>query len=637
MEVEEDLVETKDISANEFYEKLEERNKETIESFTQGKKSKKKGYITLKDLLIKFIKAPTPIKDVELIDIKLASKGKEDEIFLEQDFIAEHIRRGESLFYNKSENTYDYARIGLPKFFDYKKKFEDTKDDEKLKERVLGKLLEVAENHKNKENLKFYAYLTTKVNGENFQVSYNTKYDCWIIASKNVSLAIRNKEDLEFYKNENNFKGYFENDNSSGNKIMSEKENKIQEKKAKKEEKKKKKKDRIERRKKGKEDDKKEDDENEEEEKEEKEEKEENEEKNVINEEKKSDKKNKGKNIILERYTYAIDFAETWLKILQEKIINNTNTELINEFKKELGNHTLIGESVGDKRREHILVYKERDIIFYGIVNNNKLLSEKCVPLSESFKLFKKYNLSFAEISPSQKYNTLEELFTYINEQFDIIFDKSLQESGEGNVVYFSCDINGKESIKGLGKLKTFEYRFLRKIREKCRGVPPMPDRDEIEKDIKQKFDAVQRKKDKKKKGKIETDEDREKEIIRLNKKVDAEIKEKNEEREKKIKSLLKKTKHETNNLIAEVPKSKYSLDKVLLNKCFDFAEYIINYRAKDGTNYFDVFASFIEIMKQKFNTKAEINDLLISEIKKRFEGLISNKESNEENEDQKE
>ena len=237
---------------------------------------------------------------------------------------------------------------------------------------------------------------------------------------------------------------------------MSEKEKKIQEKKAKKEEKKKKKKDRIERRKKGKEDDKKEDDENEEEEKEEKEEKEENEEKNVLNEEKKSDKKNKGKNIILERYTYAIDFAETWLKILQEKIINNANTELINEFKKELGNHTLIGESVGDKRREHILVYKERDIIFYGIVNNNKLLSEKCVPLSESFKLFKKYNLSFAEISPSQKYNTLEELFTFINEQFDIIFDKSLQESGEGNVVYFSCDINGKESIKGLGKLKTF-------------------------------------------------------------------------------------------------------------------------------------------------------------------------------------
>ena len=629
MEIENDNKETNVITANELYNRLEARNKETIDSFEDPKK-KKKGYLKLKDLLIKFNKAPTPIKDVELIDIKLGSKIKEDDIFLHEDFIAEYIRRGESLFYNKSENTYDYARIGLPKFFDYKKKYEETESDKKLKERVLGQILKIAGQSKNPENLKFYAYLTTKVNGENFQVSYNTKYDCWIIASKNVSLAIRNKEDLEFYKKEENFKGYFNDDESGKKAIISEKEKKMQEKKAKKEEKKKKKKERLERRKKGKEEDKKEEDENEEEEKEEKNE--------IKEEEKEKDKKDtaKKKNI-LERYTFAIDFAETWLKIVQEKIINNTNKDLINEFKKELGNCTLIGESVGDKKREHILVYKERDIIFYGIVNNNKLLSQKCLPLSESFNLFKKYNLSYTEYAPSQKYNTLEELFNYINEQFDVIFDKSLQESGEGNVVYFSCDIDGKESIQGLGKLKTFEYRFFRKIREKCKAIPAMPDRESIEKDIKKKFDATQRKKDKKKKGKNETDEDKEKEIIKLNKKVDAEIKEKNEEREKKVNSLLHRIKIETNDLLKEVPKSKYNLDKTLINKYFNFGEYVINYRIKDGTNYFDVFASFIEIMKEKFNAKAEINDLLISEIKKRFEGLISNKETNEENEDQKE
>ena len=629
MEIENDNNETNVITANELYNRLEARNKETIDSFEDPKK-KKKGYLKLKDLLIKFNKAPTPIKDVELIDIKLGSKIKEDDIFLHEDFIAEYIRRGESLFYNKSENTYDYARIGLPKFFDYKKKYEETESDKKLKERVLGQILKIAGQSKNPENLKFYAYLTTKVNGENFQVSYNTKYDCWIIASKNVSLAIRNKEDLEFYKKEENFKGYFNDDESGKKQIISEKEKKMQEKKAKKEEKKKKKKERLERRKKGKEEDKKDEDENEEEEKEEKNE--------IKEEEKEKDKKDtaKKKNI-LERYTFAIDFAETWLKIVQEKIINNTNKDLINEFKKELGNCTLIGESVGDKKREHILVYKERDIIFYGIVNNNKLLSQKCLPLSESFNLFKKYNLSYTEYAPSQKYNTLEELFNYINEQFDVIFDKSLQESGEGNVVYFSCDIDGKESIQGLGKLKTFEYRFFRKIREKCKAIPAMPDRESIEKDIKKKFDATQRKKDKKKKGKNETDEDKEKEIIKLNKKVDAEIKEKNEEREKKVNSLLHRIKIETNDLLKEVPKSKYNLDKTLINKYFNFGEYVINYRIKDGTNYFDVFASFIEIMKEKFNAKAEINDLLISEIKKRFEGLISNKETNEENEDQKE
>ena len=292
-----------------------------------------------------------------------------------------------------------------------------------------------------------------------------------------------------------------------------------------------------------------------------------------------------------------------------------------------MGNHTLIGESVGDKKREHILVYKERDIIFYGIVNNQKLLSQYCLPLSKSFDLFKKYNLSFTEIFPSQKYKTLEELFTYLNEQYDVIFDKSLQESGEGNVVYLSCDIKGNESIKGLAKLKTFEYRFLRKIREKCKIVPPKVDRDKIEQENKTKFNENKKKKEKKK-GKKEINENEEKEALkRMYKRIDNEEKEKNEERDKKIKNVINKMTKETQDLLKEVPKSKYNLDKFLLNEYLEFGEYIINYRAKDDTNYFDVFASYIEIMKEKFNSKAEINDLLINEIKKKFEGQISNKE----------
>ena len=371
-----------DITANELYEKLESWNKDIKKSVDENKKHKKYS-LKPKDLLIKFNRMPTPIKDLELIDIKLGSKIYEDEIFLEKDFIAENLRRGESLFYNKSEDSYDYARLGLPKFFDYQKSFLDIGTENKLKERVLGKIIEVSKNEK---NVKYFVYLTTKVNGENFQVSYNSKYDCWVIASKNVSIAIRNKEDIEFYKNEKNFEEYYQGD--SRIETMSEKEKKIKEKKDKKMEKKKKKLERIERRKKGKNEEN--NNENEEDEKDDNNE-------NEINEEEKNDKmdikKSKGLKAMLERFTYALEFAETWLKILQERIINNSNADLINEFKKELGDHTLIGESVGDKKREHILVYKERDIIFYGIVNNKKLLSENCLPLSNSFDLFKKYNL----------------------------------------------------------------------------------------------------------------------------------------------------------------------------------------------------------------------------------------------------
>jgi hypothetical protein len=234
MEIENE--ENYDITAKQLYDRLESWNKDIKDSFAEGKKGKKT-YLKVKDLLIKFNKMPTPIKDVELIDIKLGSKIKEDDIFLEKDFIAENLRRGESLFYNKSENTYDYARLGLPKFFDYQKQYRDTENDKRLKNRVLGKIIEINEEKK-KENLKFFAYLTTKVNGENFQLSYNTKYNCWVIASKNVSLAIRNKEDIEFYKNKNNFKEYLREENTPDAHIIDEKEKR---KKEKKQEKKKKK------------------------------------------------------------------------------------------------------------------------------------------------------------------------------------------------------------------------------------------------------------------------------------------------------------------------------------------------------------------------------------------------------------
>ena len=351
-------------------------------------------------------------------------------------------------------------------------------------------------------------------------------------------------------------------------------------------------------------------------------------------------KKSKGLKEMLKRFTFSLEFAEIWLKILQEKIINNSNSDLINEFKKELGDHTLIGESVGDKKREHILVYKERDVIFYGIVNNKKLLSENCLPLSNGFDLFKKYNLSYTEISPSQKFDSLEDLCIYINEQFDVIFDKSLQESGEGNVIYLSCEIDGKEYVKGLGKLKTFEYRFLRKVREKCKTVPPPVDRSKIELEIKKKFNELKKKKEKKKKDKDnEKAEDEEKEMIeKMNKKIENEIKEKNQDRDKRINNIINKMKNESKDLLNEVPKSKFNNDKDLLKEYYDFGEYLINYRAKDLTNYFDVFASFIEIMKEKFKLKVEINDSLINEIRKKFEGLISDNDFKEEgDEDAKE
>ena len=115
-------------------------------------------------------------------------------------------------------------------------------------------------------------------------------------------------------------------------------------------------------------------------------------------------------------------------------------------------------------------------------------------------------------------------------------------------------------------------------------------------------------------------------------------MKEKNQERDKRINAIINKMKSESKTLLNEVPKSKFNTDKNLLQEYYDFGEYLINYRAKDLTNYFDVFASFIEIMKEKFKAKVEINDSLINEIRKKFEGLIPDNDfKEEEDEDDKE
>jgi hypothetical protein len=275
-------------------------------------------------------------------------------------------------------------------------------------------------------------------------------------------------------------------------------------------------------------------------------------------------------------------------------------------------------------------------------VNNKKLLSENCLPLSRSFDLFKKYNLSYTEIQPSEKYNSLNDLFSYINTQYDVIFDKSLQESGEGNVVYFACEINNVESIQNLGKLKTFEYRFLRKIREKCKAVPPCVDRGKIEKEEMIRINKKNKKKEKKNKKNEDTNKDKneiveQKEQFRINKNIENEMNKLNQERDKKIQNLIKKIKSESILLLNEVPNSKYNTDKILQAKCFNFSEYIMNYRALDDTNYFDVFASFIEIMKEKFEKNDEINEEMIKEIKKKFEGLINENINNENNENEEE
>ena len=351
----------------------------------KGKYQHKKGKHKKDSKIFIGIESPTPIPNLHLLDIKLASKHEEDKYYLKNDNVYKYLRRGNCLTYNIETGKKGIGRIGLIKFFDYRKNFSSNLDEER---RVLEKVKE--------SEMPLSVYLTEKANGENFQVSFNPIYNCWIIGSKNVTIACRDKKDIEFYTNQDNFKSKnftpLIKDFIRGNNT-------------------------FERR----------------------------------------------------RYEYVLDFGKTWFEILDKLFKTSEDLE---EFKKVIANHSFIGENVGDKTHQHIKVYNEKDIIFYSIVNHLTYDSEICLPLSKSFEIFKKFGFTSVPIDKSEIFKNFDELKPYLDKKYDEILLKTIKESGEGNVIYFvENDKNGDEKIISVAKLKTFEYRFYRKIREKIKII----------------------------------------------------------------------------------------------------------------------------------------------------------------------
>ena len=150
-----------------------------------------------------------------------------------------------------------------------------------------------------------------------------------------------------------------------------------------------------------------------------------------------------------------------------------------------------------------------------------------------------------------------------------------MEESGEGAVIYFVTSeiINDleKETIRGFGKIKTFEYRILRKIREKCKFI----------------F------------------QEQENKIINP---------------KEKINNLLNLTLKETITLLNDYPNSKYYSNKQILLDWINFANKFYFYWYIDGYDYYHIFATFIDKMKKLFfnsNKFMEINEKLIKEVRK--------------------
>ena len=180
--------------------------------------------------------------------------------------------------------------------------------------------------------------------------------------------------------------------------------------------------------------------------------------------------------------------AEEWFRVISE-----WPESKLNKFKNEVKGLTLIGDYTGNPNCQHLLRYEKVSIQFFAVVENSS--SGVCMPPLGALTLFKKYNLDHVKFEKLGSYSELHQLYLDLSCLFKEVSEGSLETIGEGVVLYFVKNSEPKKTFElenkllhtnedcsntyfktefsrqqvvSMCKVKTVEYKLLRKIRDKC-------------------------------------------------------------------------------------------------------------------------------------------------------------------------
>jgi hypothetical protein len=167
------------------------------------------------------------------------------------------------------------------------------------------------------------------------------------------------------------------------------------------------------------------------------------------------------------RFEFSKLIAYKWFEILEKK-----SPEEVKALKDDMINKNLIGEYCGNQNYQHLIKYEICDIIFYAIVELDS--ENSCLAPNEALEFFKKHKLSCVECKISKGINSRTVFFQELKKIYEMINTSSIEEQGEGCVLYFVSESSADSSISNqtlsLCKLKTLEYRLFRKLREKLKN-----------------------------------------------------------------------------------------------------------------------------------------------------------------------
>ena len=173
------------------------------------------------------------------------------------------------------------------------------------------------------------------------------------------------------------------------------------------------------------------------------------------------------------RYSFAYKIGQCWFDILE-----NFKKEEINKIKEYLNGKTFVGEYVGNQYHQHLIRYMKHTILFFGIVINDSC--DSSIPVLEAFEKFKEFKLDVVPYEYSGIAESFDELCTKLKKLYVRIAESSIIDEEEGSVIYLSRtyasrfdsdkEYRKEDKVLSLCKLKTWEYRVYRKLREKIKN-----------------------------------------------------------------------------------------------------------------------------------------------------------------------
>lgn len=93
------------------------------------------------------------------------------------------------------------------------------------------------------------------------------------------------------------------------------------------------------------------------------------------------------------------------------------------------------------------------------------------MPLTHTMQLLTRYNLDKVTYKNEGTFSSYDALCDRLQELYREVAEASIHSEEEGSVLYFIGDYQKPtEKVLSLCKLKTLEYRVLRKLREKLRN-----------------------------------------------------------------------------------------------------------------------------------------------------------------------